>query len=57
MTFPTRLGPADPSSIDISSPLEVRWWCGWFGVTEKELCGAVAKVGTDAGARVARGGR
>lgn len=37
--------PSDRNHIDISDPLELRWWCGRFGCTDLKLKEALAHVG------------
>jgi hypothetical protein len=45
---PVKLGPADPSRVDIVSPAELRWWCRSFDCTREELLSAVAAAGHNA---------
>jgi len=40
-----RGGAADRQRIDIHQDRELRAWAKRFGVTEQEICDAVAKVG------------
>ena len=40
-----RRGPADPNTIDLATPYEVRYWCRELQVTPAELREAVGRVG------------
>lgn len=41
----TKAGGADRQRINIHEDYELRAWAKRFGVTEQEICDAVAKVG------------
>lgn len=41
-----RLGPRDPSNVNIDEYMEVEYWCEKFGCTEEELRTAVREAGT-----------
>ncbi|MGE4240384.1 DUF3606 domain-containing protein [Ramlibacter sp.] len=45
--------PADRSRIDLSDPMEIRYWAGKFECSEEQLKRIVARVGSGA-ARVER---
>ena len=40
--------PADRSRIEMSDPMEVRWWASRFGCSEQHLRQVVERVGTNA---------
>ena len=39
---------ARPFEINVSEPMQVRWWCDHFGVTYRELFDAIERVGLSA---------
>lgn len=38
-------GPADRTRVNVNQPHEVRYWCGAFNCTKRELLEAVIAVG------------
>lgn len=40
--------PADRGRVNIDDPVELRWWCGRLGCTDRKLVEAVKAVGAAA---------